>query len=242
MKKREAEMTAAELMSVLQSDPCYLARKKMRDELIEKRRAQLALDQRELKEQLIELGIKVRSVDDLVNSNGDYSKAIPLLVQHLAKPHEPEVLESIARALIIPQVMSSPSVLTALVCAFREAPNKTSLEKSAKWAVAYAISQLASADFEEVIRELMRDGIHGSARSAFLSSRAIAKSKREDTCDLLVALLQDSEFEVVSAAIDAIVKRHCSQATLALNQLTAHANLEVARRARRALKKLSGRT
>ena len=196
------------------------------------------MEQEEVVRDLKGVNINIGSLSDLVNRNWDYAPAIPVLVEHLGRPHHHLILDMLARALIIPQCRSSETVLAALVRALRSVPIDTEQQKSARWGIAYAISQLAGPEFEEALIGLIRDKSLGRARSAFLLARVIVKSNRPGICELLVDLLSDSETDVIVFSIDALAKRRCSNARGELHRLTTHHHKEVARRARKGLKKL----
>src|SRR5262245_48225177 len=54
-----------------------------------------------LYEELSAIGIRIKSIWDLVNTPTGYPEAIPILVEHLAKPYHHRTKEGIVRALAV---------------------------------------------------------------------------------------------------------------------------------------------
>ena len=102
-------MKASDLVKMLDKDPEYQTMQKRKDEEQRKAIKLLEIDEKELVEELRQIGYEVNSVWDFVNNNnrynflrqfeGRYDSAYSILVKHLKVEHVPEVREGIIRAL-----------------------------------------------------------------------------------------------------------------------------------------------
>jgi len=240
VKKRRGSLTVEEYFKRLEADPEYPARVKAREEAQARAAAEFHADERELVEEINRLGLpfKINCVQEFVYTTRDYSPALPILTEHLGKPHIPRVVTVIARSLMVPQAKGSVSIVTRLIEVFRRTSMRPGGEQVCKEAVGYAISRLASPVFEDAIRELLLDKSHGDGRACLLLSNVIIRSRRPDTCDLLTGLLEDTP-SMVCFTLDALAKRRCVQAAEAVRRLVDSPDRDVAKRAARALKKLT---
>lgn len=98
------EVTAAELMALLASDASYQDAERRREAERRARREELDKAEAPLVHALLEQGLEVTSVWDLVNTTRDYTKVLPLLLEHLATGGYPDrIVEGIGRALAVPE-------------------------------------------------------------------------------------------------------------------------------------------
>lgn len=140
-------MTAAELMSQLNVDPEFLARKELEEAKIEQLSAACRDDEVGLVAELNELALNVESVWDLVNNaahdflkrnfTGSYENAYPVLVRHLKHEHHPRIREGIIRAL------SERNARGAAAAALLEELADESLQ-SHRWVIANALKTMLS--------------------------------------------------------------------------------------------------
>ena len=106
-----------------------------------------------------------------MHTDRDYPQAIPVLVDHLRRPHIARVLEVIGRTLIVPQAMRDGCHgYRALVDAFRSIQDRPGDDHEAKVGLAYAIAKLASGSFEDLIIMLVSDTSHGDTRGPLIES------------------------------------------------------------------------
>jgi HEAT repeat protein len=96
------KVTAAELMSRLNANPEWVAKAATATAESERRAMELRHAEHPLLEELHSLDYEITSVWDLVNSDVEYSSAIPVLVKHLQYEYPSPVREGIARALAVP--------------------------------------------------------------------------------------------------------------------------------------------
>jgi len=99
-------MTADELAELkarmLREDPEYRARVEAAEAERRERRDGLRLAERPIVQDLVEAGVDVSSVWDLVNSSEPYPRALQILLAHLERGGYPDrVMESLGRALAV---------------------------------------------------------------------------------------------------------------------------------------------
>ncbi|MDE2385443.1 MAG: hypothetical protein KGO53_12575 [Alphaproteobacteria bacterium] len=119
--RRHSKSTAAELISKLESDADFVARRQAAEQMRSARAARIRIEEEVLLAELRNVGVDVSSCWDLVNSSAPYPKAIPILLRHLRMPYSDVIRDGIARALAVPD----PAVRAAwpmLVAEYRNAP------------------------------------------------------------------------------------------------------------------------
>lgn len=101
-KKSSGPIGAAELMAKLQSDPEYQRKIQAAEAEREARTQELRRAEQPIVADLLDAGIEVDSVWDLVNTSVPYPAALPVLVKHLQRGGYPDrVMESLGRALAV---------------------------------------------------------------------------------------------------------------------------------------------
>lgn len=198
MKKKPT--TAAELWSELASDPEY---QKMRMEM-EQRRASLKRklqeDQRELIAACHSVGTSIDSVWDLVNTTEKYDAVIPILVDHLEKPHHPRTQEGIVRALTVSEARGVAT--EPLIRMFRSIADS---ESEIKWLVGSAIAKTATERDAGTVLELIKDERHGASRE-FLPY-ALIHLPRKEAHPILEHLTADPVMGKVASEVLSILAR-----------------------------------
>lgn len=90
-----------------------------------------------LKREILNAGLRIESINDLMNTSEVYPEAIPILVEHLSKKYNKNVLEAIVRSVTVKEArgIGLPQKLIKLY-------NKVPLEQefeSLRWAISNAI-------------------------------------------------------------------------------------------------------
>jgi hypothetical protein len=158
MKRKN--VTAAELMARLNSDPEWVARKKEQDEAFQRKHDEYARAEAPLVEELRAAEVPVNSAWDLVNTPNAYSQSLPILINHLQRPYPDAVRDGIARALAVPDAKFAWPLLVKL---YRE-----EREKRTKSGLAVALSNIADDAVIDELITLARDPQHGVSRVALL--------------------------------------------------------------------------
>jgi hypothetical protein len=179
-------MTADELLAELANDSSY--QEKMRVKEVERSRLRKELDddQREIVDSCRAVGVPIKALWDLVATNGSYRFAIPILVEHLFRPHLPQTIEGIVRALTTPE--SKGYAFDYLVRFFRETADSSSQLKALTGA---AIAEAATEQDASVVIELIKDESHGFGRT-FLPL-ALVQLGRDRARPILESLLSEKD-------------------------------------------------
>ena len=164
MKKKKG-MLASELVAELNANPEYLERRRAQDEKLAAMEQALQLAERPLVQPLNDAGLGwVRSVWDLVNTAEPYPKVLDILVEHLQRDYPPRVLESIGRALAVPESRRFWSTLLRL---FRSHPDGA-VANGVKFSIGCALSACVTEDVIDDVVALVDEPRHGENRLVFL--------------------------------------------------------------------------
>lgn len=137
--------------------------------------------------QLSELGVRAKSVWDLVNGPNDYDLAVPLLLRSLdAMPRKPEfarLREGIVRALTVPALKKCPQAGDLLMRVYGES---SPLDK---WTVAMSFARVARREHAPFILGAVTDPRNGKGREPLLP--LLKKFLPEKAERILLQLLRD---------------------------------------------------
>jgi hypothetical protein len=150
--KPTKSMSAAELMSRLKSDPDWVRQNEERESKRRSAEEKFRVEEEPILSDLSEVGYRVNSVWDLVNSSSSYPKAIPVLLKHLHRSYHPRIREGIARALAVREArgIAAEEILDELKHVGEEAPGL-------RWALANALTVVADAKMAGKIEALAKD-------------------------------------------------------------------------------------
>jgi hypothetical protein len=157
-------ISAAELMSRLQSDPDWVRENAEREArhkaAVERRRDEMRPEQMPLLADLAAAGVKVDSVWDLVNAKWHYPAAIPVLAAHLQRVRHPVLREGIARALAVPEARGAAGrvLLSELQRPSGESPH------SVRWVIANALTVVGDDGIVDEIKALIADDRYTDVR------------------------------------------------------------------------------
>lgn len=198
MTNKKKPVSASELMSRLNADPEFVAKRNEEEAKRRARAAEWRCAEAPLVEELRAAGFAVDSAWDLVNTSAPYPGALPILVDHLQRPYPSRVIEGIARALAVPQSKFAWDVLTRLYADVSE--------RDAKDGLAVAISAVADDDVIDGVVALVRDARHGPSRNFLLS--ALERSEDTRARAALIELSNDPELKMeIQAVLRRIKKR-----------------------------------
>lgn len=183
-------MRADDFLRQLESDPEWVARRDARERWRQAHAAKRREEQVPLLREILEAGLQIESVWDLVSTREPYPEAIPVLLSHLADlTYHPAIREGIARALT---VKGFPEILPAMIESFREDPDP--IVNGPKWSKGNAIEVLYDDHYFDDVVELVRDRSHGDARAMLVY--ALGKSKNPLADEVLRDLLSDPQLEI----------------------------------------------
>jgi hypothetical protein len=171
MTTKSKKQTAAEFLAEMEKNPTFLAQRQEREEAFRRMEEELSRAEAPLVQALAEVGLKVKSVWDLVNrATRRYPEAVPVLLDHLQRPYPDPIREGIARALTVAEARSHWDVLTKLYA--EEQGRRT------KDGLAVAISGIATDDVIGDVIALARDRKHGTSRGLLLFALERSKDPR----------------------------------------------------------------
>jgi hypothetical protein len=179
-------MTAEELKAQLAADPEFLEQERQRERIRQQHAEALARAEGPVVAALREAGFNVTSIYDLVNATDSYTRALPLLLQHLQLPYAPLVREGIARALAVPEAKFAWKTLLSL---FRNDFDQKA--NGVKWAIGCALAAAADDEVMPDVIELFENSRHGENRLAFVD--ALKQSRRADARAALEKARQDPQ-------------------------------------------------
>lgn len=133
---------------------------------------------------LLEAGIRVRSVWDLVNISESYPTAIPILVRLLSEDLHWRVKEGVVRALAVKEargMAAKPLVQEFLRAHIPDEPGQTELYK---WAIGNTLSEVADDIVFPDLTAIVRDKRHGSARE--MVAVALCRMKNPEAVGVLM--------------------------------------------------------
>jgi hypothetical protein len=172
MSTKKKSMTAAELLEQLKNDNDYQEMMKTKEAKFKKFEDLLNKDEQPIIEALKNVGIKVNSVWDLVNTSISYPNAIPVLVEHLQKSYHLRTKAGIARALAVKEAkdIAWDTLLNEYEKAIPDEKIEDPNKKGYKQGLSTAISYLADINRIEVILKLIQNKKHGSSRVFFVDN------------------------------------------------------------------------
>jgi hypothetical protein len=148
-------MDAKDFLNNLNKYPEFLRQKAAREAQVASQREADRVIERDLLSSLADIGLRVQSVWDLVNSSDPYPAAIPILMEHLRIAYPDRVREGIARALTVPDADSFFGELIDLFCSLSDHQYPRT-----KWAIGNAIGKLLHADRLSQAKNLLLDDTH----------------------------------------------------------------------------------
>ena len=237
--RKSTNITAAKLLKSLRHNPEFIRREQQDEQRRQELEGFFDAEERPLIQDLGQVGLKIKSVWDLVNSSQAYAQAIPVLLKHLKQPYHPKIKEGIIRALTVKEAVGVAA--PPLVEAFRNITDPdTFVGQNLKWVIGNALSVVADEDVFESIVELVRDKRHGKARAMLPLALSNMKDERAvDVLDVLIELLFDDE--VAGYAITALGNLKAKRAKPFIEKFLTSSEPWVRKEAKKALKKIENK-
>lgn len=220
-------MTAEAFMTELARDAQYLERIEKEDQRLAQEEARLSQDERPIVADLVALGLHVASIWDLVNSESDYSLAVPSLLRHLNFPYVKKNKEGIIRSLAAPFARGVAG--RQLIRLFR-----AERDDDLRWVMGNTLSVVADAGDVEDIISLLEDRRYGFSRSEL--PFGVTRILKEDSIPYLIRLLENDDLLV--SAIACLGKLKAQTSADKISEFVEHPESEVRKTAKKALKYL----
>lgn len=150
-------------------------------------------------DELANMGIKINSIWDLVNTKSKYPKAIPVLMKYLPLVNYVRNKEGIVRALTVPEAKGF--VVPLLVNEYLQLPNN---QENLKWVIGNAVNATITKGEVENILPIVLNKDNGVSRQMFVS--ALGKIKTDNVKSVLVQLSNDDD-EVIRDEVKKALKK-----------------------------------
>ena len=194
MTKTDGLATVSDLIAQMNADPEWVAKRAEEQRLRAEQIERLRQEQAPLVAALAEVGIKVRSVWDLVKTSSPDPNAFPILLEHIGRPYSSKIIEGIARSLAVRSARTvawEPMLKLA-----RSLPDDW--DEYTRDSLFVAISAMARPDDLPVLISLISDVGMGSHRLFFV--RNLMRSKRAEARETLLRLKGDPDLRKEIAA------------------------------------------
>ncbi len=223
-RTQDAPRTAADLISELERDPAFVARRAAREEERRKSAEEYQRAARELLSELAAIGFPVASVGELPRLRRPYPDAVPVLLWWLKRVDHAGLKEDIVRALSVPW---APEALGVFLHELPRAVERAGLT----WALANGVEILADDGAFDAIAALVLDRRYGPARGPLAT--ALQKLRDPRAPAVLAALLDDPE--VAGPALKALVALGHTPSRERIEPLLSHGHAWVREEAARVL-------
>lgn len=161
-------------------------------------------------DELVEVGIRIKSVWDFVNTSDKYPEAIPVLIKHLSKSYHHRTKEGIVRALAVKEAkgVANRAVMDEYWRLPKENPEIDPDEQwifHYRWAFGNTMKVIVlERDLDDLI-EIVLDKSNGHSRNSFVE--ALAKLKSPKVIEVLNKLVKDKSKLVSQAAQKALDRK-----------------------------------
>lgn len=174
MEEKELVRTALEIALIQQSQPLH--------------------------DDVLEVGIRIKSVSDFVHTSEKYPEAIPILIKHLTKPYHKRIKAGIVRALSVKEAKGMAN--KAIVAEYRKASKD---DFHFAWLFGNAMSVIVTdGDLDDLI-QIVTDESNGESRTGFIE--ALAKIKSPTVIEVLHRLEKDKNQIVAERAMKMLARK-----------------------------------
>jgi hypothetical protein len=158
-----------------------------------------AKEHQELTDELLNVGIKIENIFDLVNTKEKYPKAIPFLLKHLQKKYSDDVKQGIIRALTVKEAKGQAVPL--LIKEYLKTPKE---KEDLRWVIGNAVwATITKADVESIF-PIVLDKTNGWSREGFIF--ALSKIREEKVKNVLIQAMDDND-KVIREAVKKVLKK-----------------------------------
>lgn len=184
----------------------------------------MIIDDLKISNALLEVGVEVSDIYDLVNTRKPYPAAIPVLVHLLDESYtNPKIVEGIVRSLTVKEARGIAN--KRLLKLYFDTP-KT--EIALRWAIGNALATITTTEDKDEILSIVADPTNGISRQMFVYS--LGKIKSIDVENALIELLDDLQISL--HAISALRRLRVARALPAVEKLRSSSNSAVRKAAR----------
>ncbi len=186
-----------------------------------------------IQKELLNVGIQIDNIYDLVNTRESYPEAIPVLLSLIASQVVEDIKEreGIVRALAVKEAVGKAG--TILINEY----NRTSIEhKYYRWAIGNTMCVVIVKEDLESVLQIVSNKKNGMSRQMFVMALGKLKSEKDRSEDTLISLMDDDE--VAPHALDALGKLRSKKAADKIRTLINHDRPLIRKEAVKALKRI----
>lgn len=227
MKTNKDKRTTRDDLVKFLKDPASIKKREHAEIERRKAREEKLLKMCPIFHDLSNIGIKIDHMHEL-NSNGAYTEAVPVLVDHLFRQYDKDIKKDILNAL--EDKRAKLAVNEIMKYFYNEA------DFDLKWRAGYVISISAQDDDLPQLYEIANNKNLGAARSEILL--AIARLAKSYAIPYLMTFLDDSEQIIYSMAIRALGNLKAIDAEDSIARFLDHHDSWVRQEVKKALKKI----
>ena len=169
----KTKITAAELQQQLLQDEEYQKWLEEKEEIRIALEEAYAEDEMPLIEDLWQVGVKVKSVWNLVNTKSSYKSAIPVLLTHLPMQYHLKNKEGIIRALAVKEARGI--ACSAILEEYHKTPKHAF---NYRWILGNAMAVIITADYIDDVIAVVRERDNGVSRQMFVRALSNMKSPK----------------------------------------------------------------
>lgn len=145
--------------------------------------------------ELKKVGMRVKSIYDLVNTAQPYPEAVPTLVEWLPKLTHDTIKQGVVRALTLKD--AGENAKNALIIEYeRHRDVNDNFENSLRWAIGNALSVVLKKQDLETVLKYVKDFRYGDSRITLIEK--LAQWKIYDAIDILINILNEEEEDLSS--------------------------------------------
>lgn len=184
--------------------------------------------QDDIKEKLLEVGVKIDTIYDLVNTKENYPEAIPSLLNLIEQDYSPEIKEGVVRSLAVKEAKGRANNIL-----FKVYHETLDPDSSLSWAIGNTIEVIVQDQDQDQIINILENKLNGRSRQMF--AIALGKIKNEKSEDTLIECLKEDGLLIQT--ISALRKLKSTKALPEVRNLISHKNSVIARDAKKYIEK-----
>lgn len=188
--------------------------------------------------ELKKVGVRVKSIYDLVNTSKPYPEAIPTLVEWLPKLTNESIKQGVVRALTLKG--AGEGIKKGLIVEYeRHRDTKNDLQASLRWAIGNALSVVLKKQDLETILKYVKDHRYGSSRITLIEK--LAQWKIYDSIDILIDILNEEGEDLgsIGRSMNALGRLKAEKAKGDIEKFITHPHPSIQKAAKKALERIN---
>ncbi|MDN3512728.1 MAG: hypothetical protein NG784_15685 [Candidatus Jettenia sp.] len=195
--------------------------------------------EKELLHEILQNGIKIDSLSDLMHTRESYPEIIDVLIKHLTRNYHKEVIETIVRSLAVKEARGK--AFQPLLRLYNSWPKE---DDDFRWVIGNTMGYVATKDDLKDIEKIILDRSNANSRARLIGD-ALIRIKPNNIEEILKKifeidnLLNDLKYPIISVEVlDVIRKLKLKQFKREVEELLNSKNKNIAKAAKKALLKI----